>query len=352
VGWISLDDIKFQSKKTATPETRRDSTHESTIGDTANTSCSQAKDFHMKLSRRYLDWNRLSFDYHATGSQNIFDTARGQEVTKEITDSRKALNLTSVYGCAPQTYCLSCKPFGDQGNAYTLVQTAAAATVLNPDRSKKPRMIIINQGALRYDVVQGPFTVDDSYIVCPYKNTFKYFPDVPYSVASKVIDTLNKAKKPKRSLMAVDTISSQMLAYDECDNLSPHNGANLSKRKSLFRRVLGGTTPTPGYTTCDDLGNDGDDTPHSEIPEYPQPAHIQATAGFPSHGKPDMVDIVFSDFLDKRIAGALNSEHPSKNYTTDDTRLYMPVDFTTNNLIPAYASVAWKDHINNCSIAG
>jgi hypothetical protein len=152
--------------------------------------------------------------------------------------------------------------------------------------------------------------------------------------------------------MAVDTISSQMLGHDECDNPSPHNGADLLKPKSLFRRVLGGTTPTPGYTTCDDLGSDGDDTPHSEISEYSQPAHIQATAGFPSEGQPDEVDIIFSDFLGDRVAGALNLEHPSKNYTTDDTRLYMPENFTSNTFIPAYASLAWKDNINNCSIAG
>ncbi|KAJ6002211.1 hypothetical protein N7499_001924 [Penicillium canescens] len=352
VGWLSLDGIKSQPNKTASPEIKRDLDNKSIMVESADASCNKTKAFDMKLTRRYLDWNRLTFDYHATGSQNILDTSHGLKVTKGITDSRKSLNLTFVYGCAPQSYCVSCKPFGDKGNVYTLVQTAAAATVVNPDRSMKSRMIIVNKGAIRYDLVQGPFTLDDSYIVCPYTNTFRYFPDVPYSLASKVLETLNKPKSTKRSSMTVDTISSQMLGYDECDNPSPHNGADLLKPKSLFRRVLGGTTPTPGYTTCDDLGNDGDDTPHSQISEYSQPDHIQATAGFPSEGQPDKVDIVFSDFLGDRIVGALNLEHPSKNYTTDDSLLYMPENFTSNTFIPAYASMAWKDNINNCSIAG
>jgi hypothetical protein len=351
VGWISLDGIKSQSvqKTPASPETENVLVNKREVAESTDSSCTKTKAFDMKLTRRYLDWNRITFAYHATGSQHISDTTHGQEVTKSITDGRQSLNLTFVYGCAPQTYCISCKPFGDPGNIYTLVQSAAAATVVDPDRSTKSRMIIINQGAIRYDLVQGPFTVDDSYIVCPYTSTFRYFPDVPYSLASKVLDYLNKPTSTKRS-MAVDTISSQMLGYDECDNPSPHSGIDLLQPKSLFRRVLDAGDPTPGYTTCDDLGDDGDDTPHSEIPEYTQPAHVQATAAFPVDGLPDTVDLIFSDFLGGRIAVALNAEHPSKNYTTNDTRLYTPEDFTTNSFIPAYASMTWQDNINNCPI--
>ncbi|KAJ5103461.1 hypothetical protein N7532_003990 [Penicillium argentinense] len=92
-------------------------------------------------------------------------------------------------------------------------------------------MIIVNQGAIRYDLVKGPFTVDDSYIVCPYTQPFTYIPDVPYSQASKVPEYINNLKKSKRSL-TVDTISSQMLGYDECDNPSPHNATEILKPKS------------------------------------------------------------------------------------------------------------------------
>ena len=354
VGWISLDGIESQpaQKATASSETENILVDKRTMLESIDSSCNKTKAFDMKLTRRYLDWNRLTFAYHAAGSQHISDTTHGLEVTKFITNSRESLNLTFVYGCAPQTYCISCKPFGDPGNIYTLVQTATAATVVDPDRSTKSRIIIVNKGAIRYDLVQGPFTVDDSYIVCPYPNTFRFLPDVPYSLASKVLDYLNKPKSTTKRSMTVDTISSQMLGYDECNNPSPHNGTELLKPKTLFRRVLDGATPTPGYTTCDDLGDDGDDTPHSEIPEYPQPDHVQGTGAFPSDGLPDTVDLIFSDFLGARITGALNAEHPSKNYTTNDTRLYLPEDFTTNTFLPAYASMAWQNNINDCPIGG
>ncbi|KAJ5193171.1 hypothetical protein N7449_004343 [Penicillium cf. viridicatum] len=351
------DNISIKSQPVqegvASPEVKNALVNKSTIGESADESCSKTKDFDIQLTRRYLDWNRLAFAYHATGSQNILNTPEGLNMTKGITDSRNSLNLTFVYGCAPQTYCILCKPFGDEGNIYTLVQTAAAATVVDLDRSANSRMIIVNQGAIRYDLVQGPFTVDDAYIVCPYTTTFRFIADVPYSLASKVLDYINKPKTTTKRSITVDTISSQMLGYDECNNPSPHNGTKLLKPKSLFRRVLDVDTPTPGYTTCDDLGDDGDDTPHSEIPEYTQPAHVQATAAFPQDGEPDKVDLIFSDFLGSRIATALNSANPPKNYTTDDTRLYyLPEDFTTNTFLPTYASMAWQDNINDCPIGG
>jgi hypothetical protein len=87
-------------------------------------------------SRRYLDWNRLTFEYHATSSQdNTFDYHSGIRVTGDITEVRKKLNLNALYGCAPDTYCLSCKSFGDPGNINSLLPVALGATVVNESRA-------------------------------------------------------------------------------------------------------------------------------------------------------------------------------------------------------------------------
>lgn len=111
-------------------------------------------------SRRYLDWNRLTFAYHALGSQDkTFDNHRGVKVTHQITEARKTLNLTTLYGCAPKTYCQYCKPFGADGNIYGLLETALGQIVINPERASTPRLIIINTGSVRFDLVEGPFTL-------------------------------------------------------------------------------------------------------------------------------------------------------------------------------------------------
>lgn len=114
----------------------------------------------MVYSRRYLDWNRLTFGYHADKSQDkTFELQSGLQVTKEITVARKALNLTVLYGCAPETYCQFCKPFLAKGNIFGLLQEALAITVINASRADVPRLIIINTGSIRFDLVEGPFTL-------------------------------------------------------------------------------------------------------------------------------------------------------------------------------------------------
>lgn len=113
-------------------------------------------------SRRYLDWNRLTFAYHAVGSQDWkFDYHSGIKVTDEITVARKALNLSSssLFGCVPRNYCQYCKQFGSDGNIFTLLETALGATVINKSRANIPRLVIINTGSIRFDLVKGPFTL-------------------------------------------------------------------------------------------------------------------------------------------------------------------------------------------------
>ena len=113
-------------------------------------------------SRRYLDWNRLTFSYHAVGSQDWkFDYNSGRRVTNDIADARKALNLSSssLFGCVPRNYCQYCKQFGSEGNIFTLLETALGATVINKSRANIPRLVIINTGSIRFDLVEGPFTL-------------------------------------------------------------------------------------------------------------------------------------------------------------------------------------------------
>ena len=151
--------------------------------------------------RRYLDWNRRTFAYHAPGSQ---DLPIGPPISAEITAARKQLNLSAVYGCAPRTYCQSCQPFEAPGNIFSLVETALATVIVNQSRADVPRLIIINTGSIRFDLVKGPFTFDDSFIVSPFTDKFQFIANVPYSIAS--VSSPNFAK-PNNSLSLLDNES-------------------------------------------------------------------------------------------------------------------------------------------------
>ncbi|KAI4201144.1 MAG: hypothetical protein LQ350_003459 [Teloschistes chrysophthalmus] len=324
-------------------------------------------------SRRYLDWNRLTFEYHATGSQEgTFDYHSGQRVTTEITKDRKQLNLTALYGCAPETYCQSCKPFLAEGNIFKLLQTALAATVINSSRADIPRLIIINTGSIRFDLVEGPFTFDDSFIVSPFDDAFQFIPDVPYTLASQVIGTLNAGAFQKRSndeeeedrnLSPRDFhFNTPLIPSDACTAPDDNRGkpASIMRPRSsepplTTRNLRTRQSPplTPGYVTTDDFGTTGDDTPHSRIPYYPQPNDLQANASFPANGTlPKTVDLIFLDFIGAGyVVPALNKLGGSgAKYSASDISYYLPKTFTTNSYLPVYAQKFWQKGVPNCPV--
>lgn len=308
-------------------------------------------------SRRYLDWNRLSFEYHAAGSQvHTFDSAKGISVTKNITATRKELNLTSLYGCAPQTWCISCAPFLSEGSIFTILTKALSATIINATRADIPRIIVINTGSLRFDLVKGPFTFDDSFIVSPFTDAFQYIPNVPYALASQVLPTLDAGayEKRKRSLRNRDFgfYNPSQSDADACiDPPSAIVGGALSKRTPgrIIRRQT--VLTTPGYTTTDDFGTDGDDTVHSAIPYYSVPNDFQANGSFPTNGSvPDTVDMIFLDFIAEDVVDALNGL--GGDYSDADVSYYLPKTFTTNSYLPVYAKLAadWQANVPNCPV--
>ncbi|PWY91019.1 Metallo-dependent phosphatase [Aspergillus heteromorphus CBS 117.55] len=291
------------------------------------------------LDRRYLDWNRLTFAYHATGSQDIFDTLEGLNTTADITAERENLNITHRYGCAPKTYCLSCKPVGHERNIYTLLQKVMSAIVINETRADQARIIIFNNQTVRYDLVQGPFTLDDSYIVIPYEDTFKYIPDVPFAYASRLLNELNKPSMSNERRSLGDPAASRSINPASClDPSDPEWAAamdpqtGLYQRRTLFRRVLPHDALVPGYKTADDLGTagDGDDTPHAAYDPIENPHYIQANAGFLARNDPRTVDVVFSSHLSKAIPPVL------KRLGFKDTGAfdYTPANITTRTVIP------------------
>ncbi|MCJ1268414.1 hypothetical protein MMC22_008302 [Lobaria immixta] len=363
LGWLSITGIQSPTfKGTNKPEGVPHPTQKaiSIVNGTATAETSNSpptsssKPSNIVYSRRYLDWNRLTFDYHAVGSQDYtFDDYQGERITTEITAARKKLNLTSLYGCVPETYCVSCKPFGAEGNIYNLLSKALAATVINKQRAEIPRLIIINTGSIRFDLVKGPFTLDDRTIVSPFYATFQFIADVPYNIAKQVLPILNGGPiRKKRDLESRDfnlepltEVCPEGIVSVDHDYLKPHFGPMT---RGLHRRQT--TNRTPGYVTEDDFGTTGDDTPHNKLPEYPLPNNLQANASFPTDGSdPKAVDLVFLDFLTKGfVLPALQSL--GANFTLNDVQDYLPSTFTTNSYLPEYAKLKWQAGLPNCRV--
>jgi hypothetical protein len=77
---------------------------------------------------------------------SVFDTSQGVAVSNAITADRKALNLTSLYGCAPQSWFQNAAPFMSNTSIFNLLAEALSAVVYEPTRKTVPRIILLNTG--------------------------------------------------------------------------------------------------------------------------------------------------------------------------------------------------------------
>ncbi|KAL7625620.1 hypothetical protein AAE478_004840 [Parahypoxylon ruwenzoriense] len=292
-------------------------------------------------SRRYLDWNRKTFEYHAaTWDDKSFDNHKGLATTAEITKYREQLKLGDVYGCVPQDYCMTCVPFNSSSNIFPLLADALAEAVVNESRRDTPRYIIANTGSVRFDMYKGPFTYDDQFIVSPFRDIFLYIPEVPYGLASTLFDSLNNAGASRKRNVGV--VSAER---DICVDPSNLGTMEYYGSPGITRRQV--VDLVPGYTTSDDFGTDGDDTVHSGIPHYEIPDFFQGKAGFDEGGQADVVDVVFVDFIESDVLAILGS-----NYSSNDVSYYISANFTTQDYLPLYitGTETFQVGLPNCTV--
>ncbi|OAA37123.1 ser/Thr protein phosphatase family [Beauveria brongniartii RCEF 3172] len=297
-----------------------------------------------RYARRYLDWNRNTFIYHSHRQQQpaTYDYHSGSRVTNEITGIREQLRLGDVYGCAPRSWCMECAPIDSEQNLFPgVIIPAVSRIVVRPERKDKARIILGNTGSVRYDIPKGPFTYDDNFIVSPFRDVFRYVKDVPYDKAEKLLTQLNNGRADKRS-----DLVSMAAPQDECTN--PTMGY-LTRREMRERRgpVRRQEIITPGYVTKDDWGTDGDDTNHTAVPFMRNPGYYQGQGGFPKEGSPEVVDVVFYDFIEKYILQYLGS-----GYDASMVDCYIDCNFTSQDFLLPYAKAVWQDNINDCPIDG
>jgi hypothetical protein len=69
--------------------------------------------------------------------------------------------------------------------------------------------------------------------------------------------------------------------------------------------------------TTDDLGSDGDDTPHIPYPTFGPPNVVCATVALPT-STPTLIDVVYNEFMEKAVLDGLKGVRSS--YSSTDTR--------------------------------
>jgi 2',3'-cyclic-nucleotide 2'-phosphodiesterase (5'-nucleotidase family) len=292
--------------------------------------------------RRYIDNNLFSFLRHTGLNSTTFHTELGKNVSEEIKAARKSLKLDSTYGCARQDLWMSRAKYPSDSSIFTwLERNVLPGIVEDKSRSNFSRLAMVNTGAIRFDIFEGPFTRDSTYIVSPFTSGFRYVKDVPFDKASKLLSILNnngqflQASNPRLQDWRLPPVEQRSYSTDVVV------AETLNHRHDRSQAPLSSTPElTPGYTTKDDAGSDGDDTVHSPISFYRVPNVIQAQIDPPSWaGDPATVDVIYIEFIQPWLLLAL--QFLDLDYSVEDTAIYMEGENLTT-LLAKWVTANWK----------
>lgn len=247
-----------------------------------------------RFSRSYLDFNLESFKHHL--KTEAIETKHGNEIKDLIIKTREELNLNEYIGHVSNNYFMDYVPLGHPKSLFKLLTDKVLTSLKFNGESE--RVIIINTGSIRYDLYKGNYTLDTKYIVSPFENNWVKV-KVPKSVAIKVSHILNKSKYI--SLLPANQFSS--LTRNKPNLLSNLDVVEPMAQKQQLLHIDSENKLSKGYVTYDDFGNDGDDTIHKPVINYPI-TNVVESIQFKDQEQRD-VDLVFYDFLTSNILDAL-----------------------------------------------
>lgn len=321
VGFLSLSGIASGPRRGGT---------EGTAGETR-----------LRTFRRYLDFNRAGFQHHSGATAATFDTARGLGLSAAMADYRQQLQLDRLLGCAPRDLSLDRAPYPSPGNWYSYLADHILPAMVHHrgTRGAVPRIILINGGSQRFDVFRR-FTVDSSFLVSPFDSRFVFARNVPWSIADRLLDYFNADPSPytAEALAQGELLAAPRRHSDDHTAPLDHQSSPSPQKPLLSGKRY---ARIGGYTTKDDYGQTGDDTVHDAVTRYDTPKVLQGNASFLSAVPPQLVDVVFLDFIAPNVAAGLNRLSGGGPYTADGFESYMGPNDTLTALIGAYAQRYW-----------
>lgn len=258
--------------------------------------------------RRYLDFSKKSFAHHLRTAQ-LPTTEKGAHISDVLKAVRQKLNLDAQLGYVSRTYYMSSKPMDSDENLYHLL-TAQVLPKLHSKSTNESvsRFVLINTGAVRYDLYEGPFTMDSEYIVLPFPNDWLFL-ELPLWLASRIAPYLNEGP----------TIAS--LGPPDSDSVQMESSAVESSLTGKKCPRVNEPFLTPGMITFDDYGCDGDDTPHNTVDQFDIPNVIHSEE-LVSEDPDSLVHFVFYSFLKPIVLEAVNALDNKGSYQDSHCKQY------------------------------
>ena len=132
------------------------------------------------------------------------------------------------------------------------MQAIPFALAINNSRASIPNIIITNSGSQRFDVFAGSFTKNDLLTATPFKDTFKFIPNVSFSVAERVLSSLNDAGANERRAFqeVLQEKENEFHARIYVDDVYRRWLKEMDSRKNQIE-LAAATNLTLGYVTTD-----------------------------------------------------------------------------------------------------
>ncbi|GMG35409.1 unnamed protein product [Ambrosiozyma monospora] len=310
-----------------------------TVGFLSLTNFTDAKfhdDFiHTGIDRKYIDFNIHSFMHHTNKSSiHDFNTERGLKASKELYNISKDSKLSESYGFVPNNFYMAAADYrqGDSRSLMRFLENSILPQLkpklcdldgnqdlFQPNESNA-RAIIINTGSVRYDLYKGDFTKNTLFTVSPFKNKWRVVPNVPSEIASQIQPILNNAgyiiKNEDQETNMPELLSPYQRALNhKLESIEQHGFESSSQKPFNVLETISDSLLSAagklsyGYTTSDELGDDGDDTIHKQLKLYQVPNVIQSyeepALGANAFDSADLTDLVYYDFIESHIFWAL-----------------------------------------------
>ncbi|KAH9917217.1 Metallo-dependent phosphatase-like protein [Amylocystis lapponica] len=272
------------------------------------------------FTRRYLDPNRITYEYHTTKNNFTFDTPLGRQITE-------GLEQLSYWD-----------PYPSNGSILTLFVAEAMpyALTINNSRISIPNLMFVNGGELRFDVLAGPFTKNDQLTSAPFTDSFLYIPNITLGVATQVLPALDGGGWPDRREQHAARETEQYARGD----VGMRYNAWLEEmhRRAVAHGRRAQENLTLGYVTSDTCPGVGDDTPHTPMPYYAVPNYIQSNV--PDVAEDTPIDLVFVNFIQSDVLQILNRVQSETKFSDADVQTYSPL--LANAILGLYAEKYWN----------
>ncbi|KAG9087865.1 hypothetical protein FS749_002585, partial [Ceratobasidium sp. UAMH 11750] len=221
----------------------------------------------LKMTRRYLDNNVVTYKNHAGKSKDDdFHTEIGIAVTDHVYGIDRAEGLSQIYGFLEHDYFLDRKKWDpskpDKESMFNLYLDAVEKVLVKGGNW----LFFSNWGMIRGDLYRGEFTLGDFYSISPNDKDKYGTVRIKRSVADLVVKKIqdqNPAKAQCHRGFAPTTLGeSKQMIHSRTSMRS--SWSSQSNEQVPMGRVGSTIQLTPGLKTWDVCGDAGEDTPYGD----------------------------------------------------------------------------------------